>query len=469
MTELCYRSAVELAALLRSREISARELLAAHLDRIERTNGAVNAIVTFCTDRAMAEAKAADEALAHGVDVGPLHGLPFGVKDTHATAGIRTTQGSPLFADFVPDSDELLVTRERAAGAIVVGKTNVPEFAAGSHTVNPVFGATYNPYDLTRSAGGSSGGSAAALACGMVPLADGSDMGGSLRNPASFCNVVGLRTSPGRVPNWPSLTPWSTLGVQGPLGRTVEDVALLLSVQAGPDPRAPISIDQPGAVFAPPLAPDVAGMRLAWSPDLGGSIPVEPAVTDVLARQVKVFEDLGCTVEEACPDFTGAETVFRTLRAWQFDMVMGPLRDQHADRMKATLIWNIDQARTLTGADIARAELLHAELFHRVRRFFAAYDGLLLPVSQTPPFDVTLEYPTVIAGVPQETYLDWMRSAYFVSATASPAISVPAGFTPDGLPVGLQIVGAHRAELTVLRLAHAFEQATRAGERRPAR
>jgi amidase len=469
VTELCYQPAVELAALLRAREISARELLAAHLDRIEQTNGAVNAIVTFCTERAMAEATAADEALAHGEDVGALHGLPFGVKDTHATEGIRTTQGSPLFADFVPERDELLVARERAAGAIVVGKTNVPEFAAGSHTMNPVFGATHNPYDLTRSAGGSSGGSAAALACGMVPLADGSDMGGSLRNPASFNNVVGLRTSPGRVPNWPSLTPWSTLGVQGPLGRTVEDVALLLSVQAGPDLRAPLSIDQPGSVFRPPLHADVTGLRLAWSPDLGGSVPVEPAVTDVLARQVKVFEELGCTVEQACPDFSGADEVFRTLRAWQFDMVMGPLRDLHADRMKATLVWNIDQARTLTGADVARAELLHTELFHRVRRFFESYDGLLLPVSQTPPFDGTLEYPTVIAGVQQETYLDWMRSAYYVSATASPAISVPAGFTPDGLPVGLQIVGAHRADSTVLRLAYAFEQAARVGERRPVR
>ncbi|HEX5408074.1 MAG TPA: amidase [Pseudonocardiaceae bacterium] len=467
MTELCYRSAVELAALLRRREISARELLDAHLERIEQTNGTVNAIVTFCVERAQAEAEAADETLAHGAEVGPLHGLPFGVKDTHATEGIRTTQGSPLFADFVPRSDELLVARERAAGAIVLGKTNVPEFAAGSHTVNPVFGPTHNPYDLTRSAGGSSGGSAAALACGMVALADGSDMGGSLRNPASFCNVVGLRTSPGRVPSWPSFTPWSTLGVQGPLGRTVEDVALLLSVQAGPDARAPLSIDQPGSVFRAPLSQDVTGLRLAWSPDLGGTVPVEPAVTDVLAAQVRVFEDLGCTVEQACPDLTGADEVFRTLRAWQFDMVMGPLRDRHADEMKATLIWNIDEARKLTGADIARAELLHAELYQRVRRFFEDYDGLLLPVSQTPPFDGELEYPTVIAGVPQETYLDWMRSAYFVSATASPAISVPAGFTPDGLPVGLQIVGAHRAELTVLRLAHAFEQATRIGERRP--
>jgi amidase len=466
-TELHYRSAVELAALVRTRQVSARELLAACLDRIDATNDAVNAIVTLCADRAMAAAAAADDALVHGADVGPLHGLPIAVKDTHATAGIRTTQGSPLFADHVPDVDELVVERERAAGAIVLGKSNVPEFAAGSHTFNPVFGPTRNPYDRTRSAGGSSGGGAAALACGMTPLADGSDMGGSLRNPASFCNVVGFRPSPGRVPSWPSLTPWATLAVQGPLGRTVEDAALLLSVLAGPDPRSPIAIDQPGAGFREPLAADVAGLRLAWSPDLGGSVPVEPAVTDVLRRQVGVFTDLGCVVEEASPDFTGADLVFRTLRAWQFDLALGQVRDRHADRMKATVVWNVDEGRKLTGADIARAETTHAQLFHRMRRFFGEYDALLLPVSQVPPFDVTTEYPTEVAGVPQLTYVDWMRSAYYVSATGCPAISVPAGHTGDGLPVGLQIVGPHRADLTVLRVAHAFERATRFGERRP--
>ncbi len=468
MSELYYRSAVELAALLRAREVSARELLEVHLERIDRTNDAVNAIVTLSADRALAEAKSADDALARGVAVGPLHGLPIAVKDTHATAGIRTTQGSPLFADHIPDTDELVVQRERAAGAIVIGKTNVPEFAAGSHTVNPVFGPTRNPYDLTRSPGGSSGGAAAALACGMTPLAEGSDMGGSLRNPASFCNVVGFRPSPGTVPTWPSAAPWSVLSVQGPLGRTVEDAALLLSVLAGPDDRSPISIDRPGAMFRPPLAADVSGLRLAWSPDLGGSVQVEPAVTRVLEEQLAVFADLGCSVERACPDFSGAETVFRTMRAWLFELNLGALRDRHSDRMKPTLVWNIDEGRKLTGTDIARAEQLHAQLYHRVRRFFGDYDALLLPVSQVPPFDLDLEYPTVVAGVPQQTYLDWMRSAYFVSATGCPAMSVPAGFTPEGLPVGLQIVGAHRADLAVLRLGHAFEQATRFGDRRPA-
>jgi amidase len=466
--ELFYRSAVELAGLIRAHEISARELVELHLDRIACTNDQVNAIVTLCPERALAEAAEADAALARGEDVGPLHGLPLAVKDTHATAGLRTTSGSPLFAEHVPAEDELVVARERAAGAIVVGKTNVPEFAAGSHTFNPVFGVTRNPYDLGRSAGGSSGGAAAALACGMVPLADGSDMGGSLRNPASFCNVVGFRPSPGRVPSHPAAAPWATMGVQGPMARTVEDVALLLSVQAGPDARSPIALDEPGAAFRPPLGADVRGLRLGWSPDLGGSVPVDPAVVEVLERSVGVFEDLGGTVERACPDFSGAEEVFRALRAWQFDLMLGQLRDRHGDRMKPSLVWNIDEGRRLRGSDLARAEVLHGELYHRVRRFFEEFDALLLPVSQVPPFPAELEYPATVADEPQQTYLDWMRSSYFVSATGCPALSVPAGFTADGLPVGLQIVGAHRADLAVLRLGSAFERVTGFGERRPA-
>jgi amidase len=467
VTELHYRSAVELAAALRSREVSAREVLQAHLDRIAATNESVNAIVTLCAERAMAEATAADDDLARGADVGPLHGLPIVVKDTHATEGVRTTQGSPIFAEFVPEADELLVARERAAGAIVIGKTNVPEFAAGSHTMNPVFGVTRNPYDRGRSAGGSSGGAAAALACGMAPLADGSDFGGSLRNPASFCNVVGLRPSPGRVPTWPNVLPWATLGVQGPLARTVEDAALLLSVQAGPDPRSPISIDQPGAQFRAPLRTDVRGLRIAFSADLGGRVQVDSAVREVVERQVSVFSDLGCVVEEACPDLGTADSIFRTIRAWQFELRLGSLRDRHGELMKSTLVWNIDEGRKLSGADLAHAERSRGLLYHRVRRFFADYDALVLPVSQVPPFDVDSEYPAVVAGVPQQTYLDWMRSAYFVSVTGCPAISVPAGFTEDGLPVGVQIVGPHQADLAVLRLGYAFEQATRVGERRP--
>jgi len=465
--DLCFLPATELAALLRRRELSAREVVQAHLDQIERVNPQVNAVVTLVAERALDEARAADERLAAGEPVGPLHGLPMAIKDTHETAGIRTTHGSPILADHVPERDELVVERVRAAGAIVLGKTNTPEFAAGSHTFNPLFGLTRNPYDLSRSAGGSSGGSAAALACGMTPLADGSDMGGSLRNPASFCNVVGLRPSPGRVPTWPSAAPWSTLSVQGPMARTVADAALLLSVQAGPDARSPIAIEQPGAPFAAELGRELTGLRVAWSPDLGGAVSVDAAVADRIAPQVAVFEQLGCTVAQDCPDFAGADDVFRMLRAWLFDLSLGGHRDRWPELLKESIVWNVDEGRKLTGADLARAERLHAALFHRVREFFTRYDLLLLPVSQVVPFDAALEYPTTVGGQEQQTYLDWMRSAYFVTATGCPALSVPAGFTADGLPVGLQVVGPHHGDLAVLQAGHAFEQATRHQLQRP--
>ena len=467
MDDLCFATARDLAAALRQGEISSREVVETHLRQIERVNPHVNAVVTLVADRALEEATAADEALASGAEVPVLHGLPVLHKDTHETAGVRTTQGSPLLVDNVPKRDELLVERLRDAGAIGLGKTNTPEFAAGSHTFNPVFGLTRNPYDPSRSAGGSSGGAAAALACGMAPVADGSDMGGSLRNPASFCNVVGLRPSPGRVPTWPAPAAWATMAVQGPMARTVADAALLLSAMAGPDSRSPIALQDPGTVFAAPLQRDLTGLRVAWSPDFGGALPVEPEVATVVERQVAVFEGLGCKVEHACPDLAGAEEVFRTLRAWQFELALGPVVDRHRDQVKPSIVWNVEAGRALTGADIGRAEILHTQLFHRVREFFEHYDVLLVPVSQVPPFDADLEYPTEVAGVVQETYLDWMRSAYWVSATGCPALSVPAGFSGDGLPVGLQVVGPHRADLLVLQVGHAFEQQTRCGLRRP--
>jgi amidase len=465
--ELCYRSARELTSAMQAGSVSAREVLDAHLDQVERVNRHVNAVVTLLPDRAREQAAAADERQARGEALGRLHGLPVAHKDTHLTAGIRTTFGSPTLRDNVPAEDELVVERLRHAGAVTIGKTNVPEFAAGSHTVNPVFGATLNPYDLTRSAGGSSGGAAAALACGMHPVADGSDMGGSLRNPAAFCNVVGLRPSPGRVPTYPMPLAWSTMSVQGPMARTVGDVALALSAMAGPDPRSPIAIDVPGRTFAAPLDRDLTGLRVAWSPTFDGALPVDPAVLAALTPQIAVFERLGAVVEEACPDLRGAEEVFRTLRAWQFDQSLGPVLDRSPEALKETIVWNIEQGRRLRGADLARAEALHTTLFHRVRRFFDSYDVLVCPVTQVLPFDASLEYPTEVAGVPQETYLDWMRSCYWISATGCPALSVPAAFTPEGLPVGLQVVGRHRGDLDVLQVGHGFEQATRVGERRP--
>jgi amidase len=465
--DLCLRPATELAALVRTREISARELLDAHLARIEQLNPQLNAIVTLDADGARAAADAADATLAEGGEVGPLHGLPVAHKDTHATGGMRTTWGSPLFSNTVPARDELVVARLRAAGAIRVGKTNVPEFAAGSHTFNTVFGATHNPYRHGLSAGGSSGGAAAALAAGLVPLAEGSDMGGSLRNPAAFCNVVGLRPTPGRVPTWPSPLGWSTLSVQGPMGRTVADVALQLSVLAGPDPRVPISLQDDGAVFAGDLAADLTGLRVAWAPDLGGRVAVDPAVTAALAPAVRAFEELGASVTEDCPDLADADEVFGTLRAWLFEQAHLDKARRHPELVKESIRWNAEMGAKLTGADVARAEVAHTGLYERMVAFFERHDVLLAPTTQVLPFPVDLEYPTEIGGVPQENYLEWMRSCTLLSPTGCPALSVPGGFTPDGLPVGLQLVTAPRADRRLLEIGHAFEQATRFGDRRP--
>ncbi|MDQ4039965.1 MAG: amidase [Actinomycetota bacterium] len=468
--ELVFRTARELATAIRTRELSAREVMQAHLDQIEACNPAVNAIVSLDGDAAMAAADRADRAdrqLTREAPLGVLHGLPMAHKDTHLTGGLRTTFGSPVHADFVPKADELIVERLHAAGVLTTGKTNVPEFAAGSHTFNPVFGATGNAYDPTRSAGGSSGGAAVALACGFQPLSDGSDMGGSLRNPAAWNNVVGLRPSPGRVPSYPSVVGWATMGVQGPMARTVDDVALMLSVIAGPDRRSPIALETPGSTFDADLALDPNGLRLAWSPDLGGEFAVEPEIVEILTGAVGVFESAGAIIDPASPNMAGAEQVFRTLRAWQFQLTHANLMRQHGDQVKASFADNIAQGQALSGPDVGRAEVLHTALFHRVREFFERYDALLLPVTQLSPFPIEQEFPTLIAGVEQADYLDWMRSAYLISATGSPALSVPAGFTADGMPVGLQIVGPHRADWLVLQLGHAFEQATGYGRRRP--
>lgn len=456
------------AGLLASGELSARELLDATLDRVAAVNPVLNAVVSIDEERAWAAATAADEARAAGRSLGPLHGLPLAIKDLHATAGMRTTLGSPAFADNVPDADELVVARMRAAGAIVFGKTNVPEFGAGSHTFNPVFGLTRNPYAPDRSAGGSSGGAAAALAAGMTSLADGSDMGGSLRNPASFCNVVGHRPSPGRVPTWPAKDAWFTLGVQGPMGRTVADTALLLSVQAGPDDRAPLSLAEPGSVFTAGLPTRLDGLRIAVSPDLGGLVPVDADIATVVEGQVDVLRRLGAQVVSGCPDLTGAEEVFQTFRALNYAQSVGDLVDSEPDKVKETVRWNVAKGRALTGADVATANRLRTELFHRVRAYFADVDAVVLPASQALPFDAELEYPKTVGGTEVENYLHWMRAAYLITATECPATAVPAGFTADGLPIGVQVVTPHHADLRALGIAHALEQATGHTARRPA-
>ncbi len=444
-------------AALGSRRISARELLELHLTRIAERNPRLNAVVSLDEERARAGAAAADEATASGARVGPLHGLPFAFKDTHRVAGWRTTYGSTIFADHVPDQDELIVERIRRAGVVPLGRTNVPELAAGSHTFNRVFGTTLNPVDPTRTAGGSSGGAACALAAGMVPLADGSDMGGSLRNPASFCGVVGLRPSLGRVPEWPQANHWETTSVGGPLARNVADLALLLSVVAGPDPRAPLALGEPGSSFAAPGVAPLAGVRVASTVDLGGAFETDHEVAAVVEAAGRALAAAGARVSAAHPDLALADDTFRTLRAWHFQARYGALLAEHPDELKASLADNIRAGASLTGADVARAYQQRTALGETMRLFFRDHDILLLPVSQVPPFPAEQEFPNAINETPMTDYLDWMRSAYLITVTGCPAISVPAGRTRDGLPVGVQLVAPHGADLRLLEVARAFE------------
>ena len=457
-SSICDLTAVELARLIRQRDLSAREVVEAHLARIADVNPKVNAIVTLTPDLALERASDADSLQASGAALGSLHGLPVAHKDLQPTRGIRTTFGSRIFADFVPDFDSLLVERVRAAGGISVGKTNTPEFGAGSQTFNEVFGPTLNPWDKTKTCGGSSGGGAVALACGMVALADGSDLGGSLRNPASFCGVVGMRTSAGRVPKWPNPFAWSPLSVEGPMGRTVGDVAFFLSALAGPDARAPLSICDAGSAFAKPLDRDFKEVRVAWWKDLGG-VPVDREVRDVTNAQRTIFESLGSIVEEAEPSFEDVDSTFRTLRFWMTAAALGPTARQHPALIKDTLHWEIGQAAKSTAADIAFAHIRQSEIYERMARFMERYEFFVLPVSQVPPFDVTEHYPRAIEGTKMETYIDWMKSCYYISMTGVPAISVPCGFTAGGLPIGIQIVGRHYDDWGVLQIAHAFERA----------
>jgi amidase len=400
----------------------------------------------------------ADERTASGQPLGVLHGLPIAHKDLELTAGIRTTLGSPLFADFVPDEDGLVVQRLRAAGVVTIGKTNTPEFGAGSQTFNTVFGATGNPYDITKTCGGSSGGAAVALATGMIPIADGSDMGGSLRNPASFCNIVGLRPSAGRVPSWPTSTPWSVLSTSGAMARCVDDLALQMQALAGPDPRIPVSLADPGSIFADLAELDVSGLRVAWSADLG--LPVDSEVRDALGDVPDRLTALGCHVTEARPDLPDAREVFQVLRAWQFEVSTGPLDDRAPDQIKETVRWNVEEARRRSLADHSRATAAHTEIVANARRFFESYDVLALPTSQVVPFDIELERPSAVEGQPIDTYIDWMRSCSDISTTGCPAISMPAAFTPSGLPIGVQFVGKPRGDVDLLRFARVWERAT---------
>jgi amidase len=466
VSPLCFASAVELAALIRTKKLSAREAVDAHLKRIDRVNPKVNAIVTLVAEMAMEAAARADEMQVRGEQLGPLHGLPVAHKDLFETRGIRTTFGSPIHKDYVPTEDNIVVERMRRAGAIVVGKTNTPEFGAGSQTFNTVFGATRNPYDLSKTCGGSSGGAAVALACGMVPVASGSDAGGSLRNPAAFCNVVGFRPSIGRVPNPKANFGWSTLSTMGCLGRSVADLAFSLSTIAGPDPNTPLAIQESGEVLAGRLDRNFKGVRIAWFKDLGG-VPFDPRVRSVVDAHRVTFESLGCVVEQAEPDFSPAEVSFRILRAWSSAANYAALLREHPTAFKGTLKNEIESGMKLSGQDIARAEVAHTLVWRRFQSFLEKYEYFIVPTTQTPPFDVNTPYPTEIAGVHMDNYIDWMKACWYISATGNPAAAVPAGFTAESLPVGLQVVGRDKQDFSVLQLAHAFEGATGFSKERP--
>ncbi|MBO6657398.1 MAG: amidase [Pseudomonadales bacterium] len=459
MHELVQLSAVEQRKLIQDKKVSAIELLEAHQSHIESVNPRINAIVSHTPEIAHTAAKRVDAAIARGDDPGLLAGLPTVHKDLFETDGIRTTWGSTLFENHVPDRNTLIVQRQIDAGAVTLGKSNTPEWGAGSNTFNDIFGKTGNPYDLGKTCGGSSGGAGAALAARMVPIADGSDMGGSLRNPGNFNNVVGFRTSPGRVPAHPSPMAWSNLGIHGPMARTVKDCALFLAAIAGPDDRVPISLPEAGNTFLETLKKNVKGTRVAVASDFSGQLPVESVVKNIVADALPLLESMGCDVSEDCPDFSGADDVFKTLRAWGFAATHGVRVREHRDKYKATLIWNVEAGLSLRAQDIADAETQRTLIYQRVIAFFENVDFLVLPVSQVPPFPIDVEYPTEVDGTEMLTYIDWMKSCYYITITGLPALSLPFGFTPDGLPVGIQIVCRPQQELELLKFANAIEEA----------
>jgi amidase len=456
--ELGFIPATELSSKIRSKEISPVEVIEAVLERIESINPKINAYCMVASELALEAAKAAEVSVTKGEQLGPLHGIPVSIKDLTPTKGIRTTWGSRLYETFVPDEDDLVVRRLKAAGAIVIGKTNTPEFGAGINATNSLFGTTLNPWDLSRSSGGSSGGAAAALAAGLGPLAQGTDSGGSLRIPASYCGVIGFRTTPGLIPIYPSSWGWDTLTVVGPMARTVSDTAIMLSVMAGPHDLSPISLPQMGVLFAQALRGDCRGMRVAWSPDLGGLCRVEPEVIRICEKAAKKFEELGCHLEEASPDFRDAWEIISHLRTFRtavlFAHLIGSeeLIDNPAFRQNMTLVGKTSLL------DVALAERKRTELWSRVCSFFEVYELFLCPSTPTPAFRADQSFPTEVAGEPVKNHYESILLTFALSITGLPVISVPAGWTEEGLPVGIQIIGRRLAEGTVLRAAANFEK-----------
>jgi amidase len=465
-SEITDLSATEMARLIRGGTLSARDAVQAHFDQIDLVNPSINAIILQDREGALRQARSADEMTVSGADLPLLHGVPITHKDTNNTKGMRTTQGSVVLKDYVPLEDDLVVARFKRGGVISTGKSNVPEFAAGAHTFNDLFGTTTNPFDPTLSAGGSSGGVAAALAARIQNVGDGSDIGGSLRIPASFCNVVGLRPSRGRIP---VIGPnsWSWLGRTGPMAREVTDIALAMSVLAGPDPRAPLSIPEDGRLFSQPLERDIRGLRIGWSRDFGLGVPVEPEVIAVLERAMAVFEHLGAIVEEAEPELSDADEVFSTTRAFDFSMLLSDFVEQHRDFVKPELQWNVEIGASLTAADLASVALARTRLERKMATFHERFDVFASPVAQLLPFDAVQRFPTSINDIQFDNYLGWLRSVTLMSAADVPAISVPAGFSETGLPIGLQLTMPHGKDFELLQVAFAFEQSTQYARVKP--
>lgn len=459
MTEDLYRlTAREAVELLHKGKVSPLELVDAAVARIEATEGQLNALPTLSIERARKHAKRITEKAGNKKGKpGWLGGLPIAVKDLNDVAGVRTTYGSPLFADHVPDRSDVMVETLEANGAIVIGKSNTPEFGHGANTFNEVFGETLNPWDITKTCGGSSGGSAVAVASGQTWLATGSDLGCSLRTPAAFCSVVGLRPSPGRVARAPTRLPYDNLWVQGPMARNVGDAALMLDAMCGEHPEDPISLVAPTRSFVDAVDNSRPPRRVAYSPDLGGIVPVAREVAEVCAAAAARFSELGATVEEACPDLSDAREIFHILRANQFVGDLGEIIEGNRDRVRPEVAWNLDQGRELTARELANAERKRGALYARAAKFFETYDLLVSPATIVAPFDVEIRAINQVEGHTFENYFDWYTVAYAITVTSLPALSVPCGFTATGLPVGLQLIGPPRGEAPLLAAAHLFE------------
>ncbi|MDX2178999.1 MAG: amidase [Bryobacteraceae bacterium] len=472
--EIVSWNANDLARRIKAKEVSCVEVMDAYLAQIRRYNPRVNAIVALQDEAGLrAQAAERDRQLARGEYLGWMHGMPQAIKDTAWAKGIVSTSGSPILKDFVAPEDAVITERAKKAGAIVIGKTNVPEFALGSNTFNPVYGTTYNPYNLKKTVGGSSGGAAAALAAHMLPVADGSDMGGSIRNPSAYCNVYGLRPSAGVVPFAPTEEVFvQQFATEGPMGRTVKDVAMLLSIQAGHDPRAPLSVNLDPSQFAGALESDVKGKKIAWMGDWNGYFATEPGVLDVCRDSLKYFTSLGCIVEEALPDFDPEELwqIWLTHRAWIIGNYLGRFYADPAKRalMKDTARWEVETSGNLTSSQVFASSMRRSAWAQAVRIFFEKYDFAIAPTAQVFPFDASIPYPKEVGGRTMQTYHQWMGIVLPWTMAGTPIMNAPAGFNAAGLPMGFQIISKRQAELAVLKMSYAYERESKWVERHPA-